>query len=78
MQTETQRREKTPQSLANFDTLPDSAMVNVKTVAGLLGRSQSSIWRDAKQGNIPKPVKTGPYSTRWQVGALRRHMSSLG
>lgn len=68
----------TPQPLANFDSLPDSAMVSVKTVAGILGRSQSSIWRDAKQGTIPKPVKTGPYCTRWNVGAIRRHLASLG
>lgn len=68
----------TPQPLSNFDSLPDSAMVDVKTVAGILGRSRSSIWRDAKLGNIPKPVKTGPYCTRWNVGAIRRHLASLG
>ncbi len=70
--------QSTPKPLANFDTLPDSAMVDVKTVAGILGRSTGSIWRDARQGTIPKPVKTGPYSTRWNVGAIRRHLANLG
>lgn len=66
------------EQLANFDTLPNSAMVDVKTVAGLLGRAVGSVWRDAKLGTIPKPVKIGPATTRWNVGELRRHLASLG
>lgn len=64
--------------LADFDGLPDSAQVSVQAVAGVLGRSVSSVWRDARAGTLPAPVKTGPGSTRWNVGAIRRHLASLG
>lgn len=66
-----------PAPLAAFDALPDSAMVDVKTVAGILGRSPSSIWRDTRTGRLPRPFKTGPACTRWRVGDLRRHLASL-
>ncbi|MDD2872758.1 MAG: transcriptional regulator [Azoarcus sp.] len=68
----------TPATLANFDSLPDSALVDVKTVAGILGRSPSSIWRDARMGRLPRAVKPGPACTRWNVGAIRRHLAALG
>lgn len=67
-----------PAALANFDQLPDSAMVDVKTVSAVLGRSPSSIWRDARTGKLPAPIKTGPACTRWNVAALRRHLAALG
>lgn len=67
-----------PSTLAHFDALPDSAMVDVQTVAGVLGRSASSIWRDSRTGRLPRPVKTGPACTRWNVGAIRRHLAALG
>lgn len=66
-----------PSALANFDRLPDSAMVDVKTVAAVLGKSESSIWRDARTGKLARPVKTGPACTRWNVGAIRRHLAAL-
>lgn len=66
-----------PAAAANFDRLPDSAMVDVKTVAAILGKSESSIWRDARSGNLPRPFKTGPACTRWNVGAIRRHLAAL-
>ena len=67
-----------PPALANFDSLPDSAMVDVKTVSAVLGRSESSTWRDARAGKLPRPIKIGPACTRWNVGAIRRHLASLG
>ena len=67
-----------PAALANFDALPDSALVDVKTVSAILGRSRSSVWRDAKTGTLPAPIKTGPMTTRWNVGAIRRHLAALG
>lgn len=66
-----------PAALANFDSLPDSAMVDVKTVAAILGKSESSIWRDARTGKFPRPIKTGPACTRWKVAAVRGHLASL-
>ena len=66
-----------PAALANFDSLPDSALVDVKVTAAVLGRSQSSIWRDARLGKLPAPIKAGPACTRWKVGAIRAHLAGL-
>lgn len=66
-------------ALAQLDSLPESACcLTVKDVALILGRSETSIWRDARQGKLPRPIKTGPASTRWNVGAIRRHLARLG
>lgn len=66
-----------PAGLANADLLPDAAMVDVKVVAGLLGKSESSVWRDTRNGKLPRAVKTGPATTRWNLGAIRRHLAAL-
>ena len=68
---------RVPAALANFDSLPDSALVDVKTVSAVLGRSPSSIWRDARLGKLPAPLKTGPACTRWKVGGIRAHLAAL-
>ncbi|WP_082794261.1 helix-turn-helix transcriptional regulator [Thauera humireducens] len=66
-------------ALAQLDSLPDSACsLNVNDVALILGKSPSSVWRDARSGKLPAPIKTGPMTTRWNVGAIRRHLASLG
>lgn len=66
-----------PRALSNFDALPDSAFVNVATVAALLGCSTNTVWRRAKAGTLPAPVKISEMSTRWRVGAIRAHLASL-
>ncbi len=66
-----------PPALVNFDDLPDSALIDVKTVAAVLGRSPSSIWRDARTGKLAAPLKTGPNSTRFRVGEIRAYLSGL-
>lgn len=66
-----------PDALANFDSLPDSALVDVKVTAAVLGRSPSSVWRDARLGKLPAPIKAGPACTRWKVGAIRAHLAAL-
>lgn len=66
-------------ALAKLGSLPDAALsLTVKDVALILGRSESSVWRDARLNRIPRPIKTGPACTRWNVGAIRRHLNSLG
>lgn len=69
------RRHLTP-SLANFDELPDAAMVDIRTVSALMGRGRSTIWRDVKLGRFPAPVKMGPGCTRWNVGVIRRTLEA--
>ena len=65
-------------ALRAFDDLPDSALVAIKTVAGVYGRSQSSIWRDVKAERIPAPIRLSSQCVRWNVGALRRDLAERG
>ncbi len=66
-----------PSSRANFDALADSALLDAKEIAALLGCSTNSVWRNAKAGILPRPIKLGPQSTRWPVGAIRAYLAGL-
>ena len=61
-----------PKALAHFDNLPDSAHVRLPVVAAWRGISEATVWRHVKAGLLPVPVKLGPNTTAWNVGALRR------
>lgn len=62
---------------SGFSSYPDEALVEVGIVAELLGCSRNTVWRRSRAGILPAPVKTGPRSTRWNVGAIRRYLASL-
>ena len=68
---ETKQPKPVPQSLINFDSLPDAAFVRVETVAGLLDCSVVTVWRKNKDGTIPKSKKLSKRVTGWNVGELR-------
>lgn len=63
-------------ALEQFDNLPDSALVDVRTVAALKGVSVPTAWRWTRDGILPQPVRPTSGTTRWRVGDLRRHASS--
>jgi predicted DNA-binding transcriptional regulator AlpA len=63
-------------ALSSFDSLPDSAHVRVPVVAALHGVSVVTVWRWARSGKLPKPIKRGGV-TAWQVGQLRRSMTPV-
>ncbi len=63
----------TPDRALSFDKLPDSAYVDVRTVAGIHDISVPTAWRWSSHGLLPRPEKLEPATTRWNVGALRRH-----
>lgn len=44
--------------------------LSVKDVAARYGVSVHSIWRWAKAGTFPQPVKLGPAATRWKEADL--------
>ena len=64
-----------PESLKQFDSLPDSAHVQARTVAAVVGVSQATVWRMVKRGTLPAPKKVSDRATRWNVGELRRAMA---
>lgn len=60
-----------PDSLKNFDLLPDDGFVRLPVVIGLLGVSPATAWRMVRRGAIPPPVKLSPGVSAWNVGGLR-------
>jgi predicted DNA-binding transcriptional regulator AlpA len=60
-----------PESLRNFDSLPDSAHVRQPVVQALFAISSATVWRRVKNGSLPRPYKHGPRTTTWNVGELR-------
>jgi predicted DNA-binding transcriptional regulator AlpA len=66
-----------PARARNFDSLPDSAYVDVRAVADMHDISVPTTWRWSSSGLLPRPEKLGPGTTRWNVGALRRHRAKV-
>lgn len=64
-------------TLAQFDRLPDSGFVDVRTVAGLLGVHVATVWRLAKAGELPQPIKLGAATTRWRIADVRAYLAGV-
>ena len=58
-------------ALQQFDLLPDIANVRLPIVMALWGVSSATVWRNIKNGNIPKPRKLTSRTTVFNVGELR-------
>ena len=65
-----------PDTLQNFDLLPDSASVRLPTVQALYACSPATIWRGVKAGRIPAPRKLSTRCTCWNVGQLRQALAA--
>jgi predicted DNA-binding transcriptional regulator AlpA len=65
------KHERLVKALNLFDDLPDSALADEDVLCAVSGWSRSAVWRGVAMGTIPKPVKLGPRSNRWRVGAIR-------
>ncbi|MFZ4702614.1 MAG: helix-turn-helix transcriptional regulator [Candidatus Methylumidiphilus sp.] len=55
----------------NFDDLPRCAYARVAKVADVVGFSIPSIWRKAREGTFPRPVRLSGGVTAWNVGGIR-------
>ena len=64
-----------PDSVASFDSLPEDALVNLKTIMALSCRSKSSIYRDIAASRLSRPIHIGPKSARWRVGDVREYLT---
>ena len=63
-------------ALLHFDKLPDSAFIRLSTLKLLYGVSAATIWRCAKNGTMPKPVKLTERTTAWNVGLVRASLAA--
>ena len=64
-----------PNSLKNFDFLPDSANVRLPVVKALTACSSATVWRMVKRGDLPAPRKLSERVTAWNVGELRKALA---
>lgn len=62
---------------ADFDNKSDASLVDDKTVAAVFGIHRNSVWRLAREGRLPTPVRVTEHTTRWRVGELRKTLASL-
>jgi predicted DNA-binding transcriptional regulator AlpA len=61
----------------SFDELPDSALVPDLTIAELFSCHRTTVWRMAREGKLPRPIKTGLNSARWRVADIREALAKL-
>ena len=59
----------------NFDELPNSALVSIKELIALSGRSRTSLWRDVCAGNLAQPMKFGSRNVKWTAKEIRRYLN---
>lgn len=52
-------------------------MMTDKEVAQALKLSRSSIWRLAKLGKLPKPIKIGANTARWKQSEISKWMAEV-
>ena len=75
----TQHKSSIPQAVQDFDHLPDSALIDDKSVAVICGTSRKTVWQRAKEEDSiwPKAIKVSPNQTRFKVGDLRKALAAL-
>ena len=64
-------------ALTRFPSQPDDALIDVRVVGALLGRSTASVWRDVSHGRLAQPRRVGAGSTRWRVGDVRAALKEI-
>ena len=62
--------DRVDRALQTFPFLPDEALIDIRAVCALRGRSRASTWRDVAGGRLARPIKVG-CSTRWRAGDVR-------
>lgn len=73
----TKAKERLARRLAQFDSLPEIALVDIKLVCAVCDLSPSSIQRHVKAGRLAFPIKLGPGtrgSIRWRVADVKRFL----
>lgn len=55
----------------------DPPYLNVVQVAQRYGVSTDTVWRWAREDDLPRPVRIGPNVTRWRLSDLIDHEGSF-
>ena len=59
------------QSAKNFDSLPNTARVDIQVLKVLTGKSRATIYRWIDLGILPRPIKTIGTQNAWTAGQIR-------
>lgn len=65
-----------PIAAVNFDSLPDSAKIDLACLKAITSKSRATLYRWIDQGILPKPHKFGATRNFWTVGEIRRALSA--
>lgn len=62
-----------------FQDLPDEALIRLRQMLELhvVPYSASTLWRQCKSKNFPRPIKVSAGVTAWRVGDIRQHFSEI-
>lgn len=69
------RQAELPASAQCFDTLPNSAQIDLPCLKAITSKSRATIYRWIDQGILPKPRKIGTSRNLWTVGEIRQALS---
>jgi predicted DNA-binding transcriptional regulator AlpA len=50
-------------------------LIDIKSLAKMLGRSERALWRDQSAGRLPRPVALGGM-TKWRVAEIREWVAA--
>lgn len=67
---------QTKQPPATLPTLPESGYIRVQALIKIIPFSASTVWRKAKAGSFPAPVKLSEQITAWKVEDVRAWMTA--
>ncbi len=52
-------------------------LLTIKDVAGFLGITPRTIYREIQRGSFPKPIHLTKRQTRWQLADIEAHVAKL-
>ena len=63
--------------ISNFDNLPDAALISMKELMALSGRSRTSLWRDVLHEHLADPIVIGSRTVKWRVSDVKAFLSGV-
>lgn len=66
---------KLPDSARHFDSLPNSALIDIASLVAVTGKSRATVYRWIEKGILPKPHKRAGTQNVWSVGDVRRSLA---
>jgi predicted DNA-binding transcriptional regulator AlpA len=65
-----------PDSARYFDSLPDSARIDIATMIAVYGKSRATTYRHVEKGILPRPRKLAGTQNYWIVGEVRKALAA--